>query len=309
MAGNNNWYTHYSTFEEDQGVHVPIIAQGRDPRFFDDTQPVFSRDLLLGSINVLSGFQISDWGEDRWPRGRTVKNRFCDHMPVLHFVVDGKGTLNGQTIRKGTAFVTDPKIPYSMSTDTKDPILYFWVRTRVELSFFESLDLFTFGSDGCGRFDFSPCIDDVTRLFRKGLNMNGDGIAMQLGISSLFFEILSRCMQHTPKSEGLSPYVTRSLDYIRAHYAEDVNVNQLAEPQHISRNHLRRLFLRDLGLTPKEQITQCRMDVAVTLLDSGSNTMNLTQIAAAVGYPSYSQFIQAFRKTYGCTPKNYKNKV
>ncbi|MBQ4322590.1 MAG: helix-turn-helix domain-containing protein [Clostridia bacterium] len=306
MAENNNWYTHFSTFEEDRGFSVPIISQGRDPRFNEPPVSVYSRDILLCRMNPTPSFHICDWGEDRWPAGRAVNNRNCDDMPCLHFMVDGEGHLNGSPLKKNMAFVTDPAIPYSMVTDGANPFHYFWVRVRTDLDFFRNLDLFTFGEDGVGRFDFSDCREDVMRLFRKGFSVSGDnGWGMMFGINSLFFEILSRCLRHAPSERTVSPYVKDALEYIRTNYKSEINVNLLAEQLHISRNHLRRLFLRDLGVTPKDQITRVRMDVAATILESGS-VGSLAQVAQAVGYPSYSQFLQAFRKEFGCNPKEYR---
>lgn len=301
---NSPWFSHYSTFEEDRGESAPLLAQRKDPRFADDSQPVYSRDLILRTASI-GDFCVCDWGEDRWPKGRKVENRSCDFMPTLHFVIGGRGTLNGTPLQAGTAFLIDPNIPYSMSGDTEDPLCYCWMRIRVEDSFFRKLNLFTFGKDGCGRFDFSPCLQDVVRLHRKGQRLTGDGLYLSLSLNSLFFEIICRCLGAAPQRNEPSPYVLRALDYIRAHYAENINVNLLAEELHISRNHLRRLFLRDLGRLPKEQIEKCRMEAAVTRLERSPATP-LSQIAAEVGYPSYSQFIQAFRKVYGCAPKEYR---
>ena len=299
------WFSHYSTFEEDKGASAPILAQTKDPRFSDDSVPVYSRDLLLYHVPGLKDFQICDWGEDRWPKGRGVKNRTCDRMPTLHFVIGGTGLLNGTPIQAGSAFLIDPNRPYSISSLGEEALRYCWIRVRTERSFFEDLNLFTYGEDGCGRFDFSPCLQGLIRLHRKGQRLDGSGWFLALSLNSLFFEILSRCLRAAPVKETQSAYVTRALAFIRAHYAEDINVNSLAESLHVSRNHLRRLFLRDLGLLPKDQIVKCRMEAAALRLQQ-ENAPSLAQLAAEVGYPSYSQFIRAFRKTYGCSPKEFR---
>lgn len=308
MVENNNWYTHFSTFEEDRGYSSPVIAQGFDPRFNRSREePYFSRCLLLSRLDEIPTFHIADMGEDLWPRGRVVENRNCDNFPCLHFMLDGEGTLNGTPVEANQAFVTDPAIPYSMASDGASPFHYFWFRIRIDMDFFRRSGLFTFGEDGVGRFDFSACREDVVRLCRKGLSLSEErhGPELLLGVSSIFLEIFSRCMRQVRPRQQLSPYVTKAIAYIRQHYAEEINVNLLAEEMHISRNHLRRLFLRDLGITPKEQITRCRMDVAATLIETSSDS-SLSRVASMVGYPSYSQFIQAFRHVYGCSPKEYR---
>ena len=138
MVKNNNWYTHYSTFEEDRGAIVPIVAQGRDSRFFDSSQKIYSRAVGLGALPSLPPLQVTDWGEDRWPGGREVKDRILRTSPAMHFVVGGKGTLNGLPLEAGTAFLTKPDIPYSMTADEKEPLHYFWVRVRVDFAFLEN---------------------------------------------------------------------------------------------------------------------------------------------------------------------------
>lgn len=302
---NSNWYTYYSTYEESRGISVPLIYQGKDPRFDDTSLPVYSRSMVLNKMERLPSFHICDWGEDRWPVGRKVYNRQADHMPCLHFMVGGKGLLNGIPLEENTAFVTDPSIPYSMVSQGEEPFHYFWVRVQVDLSFFKELGLFRFGEDGVGRFDFSYCREDVIRLFRKGFSASGNnGWALQLGFYGLFFEIMSRCASAAIRPREISPYVKQAREYIRMHYAEEINVNRLAEEMHLSRTHLRRLFLRDLGIAPSEYIMRVRMNLAATLLEKRTS-MSLAQLAVAVGYPSYSQFLQAFRKEFGCNPKDY----
>jgi AraC-like DNA-binding protein len=54
----------------------------------------------------------------------------------------------------------------------------------------------------------------------------------------------------------------------------------------------------------KRYIINERMEHAKRLLES--QTVSVAKVAEQVGYSSYSYFVAAFTKHYGCTPTNVK---
>jgi AraC-like DNA-binding protein len=89
----------------------------------------------------------------------------------------------------------------------------------------------------------------------------------------------------------------------REGYATDLSVAELARLSGLSVRNMSRLFLCELGVTPKQLLMSLRIDKAKELLLAG---VTVTEAAYGVGYKSLSQFIQAFRQTTGQIPSEYQ---
>ena len=99
--------------------------------------------------------------------------------------------------------------------------------------------------------------------------------------------------------------VDSAIEYIDLHYTEeDISLNTVARAINISTNYLSAVFSQKMGLSFVEYLTQKRMARARQLLrQSGRRT---GEVAAEVGYrdPRYFSFV--FKKTQGCTPREYR---
>ncbi|MDD5704709.1 MAG: helix-turn-helix transcriptional regulator [Kiritimatiellae bacterium] len=67
-----------------------------------------------------------------------------------------------------------------------------------------------------------------------------------------------------------------------------------------SSDHLRTLFEKEFGISPKAYRDRCRISRAMELIGSGS--LSLKEIAAGLGYANASHFSSAFRRTIGISP-------
>lgn len=93
--------------------------------------------------------------------------------------------------------------------------------------------------------------------------------------------------------------------YIDRHFAEeDLSLGQVAREVNISANYLSAVFSQEMGTTFTEYVTARRMDRAKELLRTTDKRSG--EVAAAVGYrdPHYFSFL--FKKTQGCTPRDYR---
>jgi AraC-like DNA-binding protein len=73
----------------------------------------------------------------------------------------------------------------------------------------------------------------------------------------------------------------------------------------MSTRNLSRLFMDELGLTPKQALSQYRVLRAQELLLAGCG---VTETAYEVGYASLSQFIALFRQVTGRLPSEFVRK-
>ncbi|MCA0458230.1 MAG: AraC family transcriptional regulator [Chloroflexi bacterium] len=92
-------------------------------------------------------------------------------------------------------------------------------------------------------------------------------------------------------------------DYLHAHYAEDVSLEQLAQAVYLSPFHLSRLFRERLSLPPHMYLNQIRINRTKTLLNTD---MPLMAVAQSVGYADQSHLSKAFKRVVGITPGQYR---
>ena len=81
--------------------------------------------------------------------------------------------------------------------------------------------------------------------------------------------------------------------------AHGYRVGAICQELGMSEQHLRRLFLRDVGLTPKEWMRWERMVVARRMLKWG---MDPVEVSEALGFSEASSFRREFRTVYGVSP-------
>lgn len=72
----------------------------------------------------------------------------------------------------------------------------------------------------------------------------------------------------------------------------------------LSGRHLRRLFVRHIGVTPDELARSCRVHFARRLLDDTG--LSITEVAFAAGYGSARQFNREFRRIFRGTPSQLR---
>jgi AraC-like DNA-binding protein/FixJ family two-component response regulator len=94
------------------------------------------------------------------------------------------------------------------------------------------------------------------------------------------------------------------LAYMRVHFAEPLQIRNLADRYHISLSYCCLLFRKTLSKTFSEYLADLRMANAAELLKEG--TFSLAEISERIGFNDYYYFIRAFRKYYGITPSRYR---
>ena len=96
----------------------------------------------------------------------------------------------------------------------------------------------------------------------------------------------------------------QAIHYIDEHYrSEDISLNRVAQEVDLSPNYLSAVFSQEMGTTFVEYLTAKRMEKARELLRSSD--LRSGEIAAAVGYKDSHYFSFLFKKTQGCTPRDY----
>ncbi len=101
--------------------------------------------------------------------------------------------------------------------------------------------------------------------------------------------------------------IDRIVEHINDHFAEEINLENLAEMAAFSKSHLSRLFKRETGLTIQDYIIKVRIGRSKIFLRRAD--MKLTEIAYKCGFSSSSHFTASFVKHVGIQPSLYKKDV
>ena len=97
------------------------------------------------------------------------------------------------------------------------------------------------------------------------------------------------------------------LEYVSAHYAEPLSLDQLAHEACVSRFHFGRLFKERVGVTPHHYLIKIRLDAAASLLSD--TDMSVLEIGLTCGYGSAAHFTAAFRKRFAQPPGSYRRNL
>lgn len=93
--------------------------------------------------------------------------------------------------------------------------------------------------------------------------------------------------------------------YLDQQFHTQVSLTQLAGIAHLSSRQLNELFRRQLGVSPRQYLTEKRMQHALYLLEHSD--LSVQQIADRVGYSNLSAFSDRFRNHFGRSPRHYRS--
>ena len=96
------------------------------------------------------------------------------------------------------------------------------------------------------------------------------------------------------------------LQYIRHGTHIPLKVSDVAEFAHLSVSQLERRFKSTLGFLPADFILRCKMEEAKNLLKYTNKS--ISEISQILAFSSQAYFTNVFKKAYGCTPKEFRNK-
>lgn len=109
-------------------------------------------------------------------------------------------------------------------------------------------------------------------------------------------------LQNAPKSKNIQ----LAVEYINAHYAEQLSLEQVAASVYLNPDYFSRAFKMETGQTFVNYLTDVRLSRSVWLLEN--TALRVQMIAQQVGYYNASYFSTIFKKKYGMSPYEYRRK-
>ena len=153
----------------------------------------------------------------------------------------------------------------------------------------------------CHTFKIIP-IDNVSDFMNdfeklKNLYLLGSNRAKMM---SVLYDIIAKL---TSKDEGNKTLIP-AIRFIEKNYGNsDITNTLLAEKCSISEVYLRKLFLKNFNITPKQYIMDIRINKAKQLLSEGS--LKINAVSEQCGFSNPYHFSRYFKEKTGLTPTEY----
>ena len=114
--------------------------------------------------------------------------------------------------------------------------------------------------------------------------------------------------QEKEEDSGKIPnlFVQKAADYIKLNYSEKISIKEIADQLYLSPTYLSELFKKHTGKTISEYLTEYRLEKACQLLDHAEYRVG--DVSGMVGIHDGRYFSNMFKKKYGMTPTEYRNR-
>lgn len=150
---------------------------------------------------------------------------------------------------------------------------------------------------GCGREEFLRLLGETTPESVNGAEK----------LPAYFCSLLEKAMilRDRESDDQSRRVLKKALSYIEENFSqESLSLNSVAGEVNVSPSYFSAIFSREMQVTFVEYVTGKRMDRAKKLLRQ--TQMHTGEIAQEVGYKDPHYFSFVFKKTQGCTPREYR---
>ncbi len=98
--------------------------------------------------------------------------------------------------------------------------------------------------------------------------------------------------------------IKKALSYMKEHAGEKIYVQDIASQVNMNGQYFCRFFKKMIGRSPIEYLTELRIKNACQLLRN--TDLTVMEICLECGFNNLGNFMNAFRKYCGCTPRQYR---
>ena len=123
-------------------------------------------------------------------------------------------------------------------------------------------------------------------------------------LSTAFYDFTRR-VQQGKKARNYSYSITRCIEYILNHLHYPITLAQLSAHCRLTPQYLSSLFKKETGMTITEYIMNEKLETAKQML--AYSELSLQEISNYLAFSTHSNFTAHFKKTYGMTPRQYRN--
>ena len=251
---------------------------------------------------------IFNCGHEYCQPGHTWGPGVRDHY-LIHLVVAGRGVyqVNGASfpLEKGDLFLAKPNQLITYAADESEPWEYYWVgfngacanRLVQQAPFKEDCPVHRCQDPGT--------VQDALYNIYLSRGPEPQCEALMTGYLYIFMANLMKEAAAMAPSAGntSSQYVLAAIKYIQFNYSHDISIDDIAKAVGVSRSHLYRVFMSNVGQSPIDYLTGYRISEACYLLKNSN--LSIAEIAVSVGFFDQFYFSRVFKKIKNVPPSKY----
>ena len=100
--------------------------------------------------------------------------------------------------------------------------------------------------------------------------------------------------------------ILKAQSYIENNFASDIKIDELSDMFFINKYYFSHCFKDFSGISPKQYLTQVRLNNALKLLDN--TELSISEITEQCGFSDINNFIRLFKAEFGNSPLKYRNR-
>ena len=271
-----------------------------------EIEGMYSLTYVLKKCNVL--LSVIEYGWEVHKAGSSYGPAERDYY-ILHFITKGKGRFvigdKEYILKKGDCFLLPPKITTYYEADKKNPYTYYWVGfDGIEAKgLLEKTGLVIGDNYVVHPKNFNSVFEMFSNFDVSTTNNSAIPYQLVGKLYLLFSEIMS---DQSSENEQKSNYVDLAINYMNLNYAKNISIELLSRIVGVDRTYFYRLFKESTKISPKEYLSNLRIEKAKMLLCNSN--MNIKEIALSVGFSNYLSFERVFKEKSGVNPTIYRKK-
>ena len=173
---------------------------------------------------------------------------------------------------------------------------------------------FNFVDDEFGFKTFLKLHDTEDLVFKRILKMLYSEYHLKRGnytkITDSLYEVLRNYIHSFAHHEDGHPYVEKIINSIIYNLSNpNYKINDAMTDIPMNRDYIRKLFLRQTGMTPLQYLTRRRLANARQLLENQQESnLSLKEIATMSGFDDYYYFSRVFKQAFGLSPNAWRKR-
>ena len=197
-------------------------------------------------------------------------------------------------------------------TETVDYFLIYYKAVMMPPYRRKLLDLYRDYNPFQAAYGFVPAspLELYARMEQMYLQWERDDPLEKFHVRALFHQLVYELLRQLQRAENAQTLRTdlfdRAVRYIERHYAEPLDLRELAEVLQCGVRQLQRQFKAYCRISPMEYVTRVRMEQAKGMLQR--TDASIKEVAEAVGYADAYHFSRSFKKHSGLSPLQFRRK-
>jgi AraC-like DNA-binding protein len=248
-------------------------------------------------VPLLSKFGIELTGVSKAQEGFYFSRLHPEAVQLLA-AVDGQGEVlvNGKWEKMGPeqAYLTQPGAPHAYRATAECPWTVCW-------AIYNPASL---RDTGCLLPSAPVVLPTPARQLWHAIEGTCDATTQPDGTTDLWVRLIHQTVLHALNAHENAPRLAALWSVVNADLSREWTLDDLARIAAMSKENLRRVCLRELGVSPMRQLTRLRVNRATELISCSSD--KLASIAERVGYGDPFAFSAAFKRETGARPSAYR---